>query len=62
MANLATSFKRKAAKAFIRHSIRGTVSKSKRQPLRSTTLLGVGGALGVTAGWIAGRKTAQTGS
>jgi len=53
---------RKAAKATLRHSVHGFVSKSKRQPLRSTTLLSVGGAVGVAAGWIAGRKTAQTGS
>ena len=50
---------RKAVKATIRHSVRGVVSKYQRQPLRSTTLLGVGGAVGVAAGWIAGRKTAH---
>lgn len=53
---------RRAARATFRHSVRGFVSKSKRQPLRSTTLLSIGGAVGATAGWIAGRRTAQTGS
>ncbi len=63
MANkLGKTLGRKAAKATIRHSVHGVVSKYKRQPLRSTTLLTIGGALGAAAGWIAGRKTAQTGS
>lgn len=53
---------RKAARLTIRHSWRGLVSKYKRQPLRSTTLLSIGGALGAAAGWVAARKTAQPGS
>jgi hypothetical protein len=63
MANkLGKTLGRKAAKATVRHSWRGFVAKAQRQPLRSTTLLSIGGALGAAAGWIAGRKTAQTGS
>ncbi len=49
---------RKATKATLRHSVRGFVSKAKRQPLRSSTLLSVGGAAGLAAGWFAGRRTA----
>jgi hypothetical protein len=30
---------------------------AQRQPLRSATLLTVGGLIGATAGWVAGRKT-----
>jgi hypothetical protein len=63
MANkLGRTLERKVAKATLRHSVRQFVTRSKRQPLRSTTLLSVGGAVGAAAGWIAGRKTAQTGS
>ena len=63
MANkLGKTLGRKAAKATVRHSVHGFVSKAQRQPLRSTTLLSIGGALGAAAGWIAGRKTAHTGS
>jgi hypothetical protein len=51
---------RKVAKVTIRHSVNGFVSKFKRQPLRSTTLLSIGGAVGATAGWIAGRKAASS--
>jgi hypothetical protein len=62
MANkLGKTLGRKAAKATLRHSVRGFVARSRRQPLRSTTLLSVGGAVGAAAGWVAGRKTAQTG-
>lgn len=60
MENLKKMLGRKAAKATLRHSVNGLISKSKRQPLRSTTLLSVGGLLGATAGFLAGRKTAQT--
>jgi len=48
---------RKAVKSTARHTARGTAAKAKRSPLRSLTLLGIGGALGAAAGWLAGRKT-----
>lgn len=48
---------RKAAKATLRHSVRGFASKAQRQPLRSVSLLGAGGVIGAAAGWLAGRKT-----
>jgi len=46
---------RKAAKAAVKHTAHGTASKLKRDPVRTATLLGVGGALGAMAGWTAGR-------
>ncbi len=46
---------KRAAKATIRHSARGAVSKVRRRPLRSATLLGIGGALGAAAGFTAAR-------
>jgi hypothetical protein len=49
---------RKAAKAAAKHTAHGTASKLKRDPMRTATLLGLGGALGAAAGWMAGRNTA----
>jgi hypothetical protein len=48
---------KKATKATVKHSARGVTSKAKRQPLRSVSLLSLGGAVGATIGWFAGRKT-----
>jgi hypothetical protein len=53
---------RKAAKTAAKHTAHGTVSKLKRDPMRAATLLGLGGAIGVVAGWIAGRSAAGTAS
>jgi len=53
---------RKAAKAAAKHTAHGTVSKLKRDPMRAATLLGLGGAIGAVAGWIAGRSAAETAS
>jgi hypothetical protein len=50
---------RKAAKAAAKHTAHGTASKLKRDPMRTATLLGVGGALGAVAGWMAGRTGAS---
>jgi hypothetical protein len=49
---------RKAAKTAARHTAHGTASKLKRDPVRTATLLGVGGALGAVAGWMVGRTAA----
>lgn len=57
MANIRSSLGKKAAKATLRHSVRGVASKAQRQPLRSATLLSVGGLLGAISGWVAGRKS-----
>jgi hypothetical protein len=46
---------RKVAKSAAKHTVHGTASKLKRDPMRTATLLGVGGALGAVAGWMAGR-------
>jgi len=58
MANLTRTLGKKATKATVRHSVRGVASKGQRKPLRSATLLGLGGAVGAAAGWAAGRRTA----
>jgi hypothetical protein len=62
MAKLGWIIGKKATKATARHSARGVTAKAQRKPLRSVSLLSIGGALGgaagVAAGWIAGRRTA----
>ena len=58
MTSLGRSIGKKATKATVRHSVRGVASKAQRKPLRSATLLSVGGLSSAAAGWLAGRKTA----
>jgi hypothetical protein len=57
MSSISNFIGKKAAKATFRHSVRGVASKAQRQPLRSATLLSVGGLLGAVSGWFAGRKS-----
>jgi len=59
MAPFTRTLGKKATKATVRHSVRGVASKAQRKPLRSATLLSVGGLVGAAAGWLAGRKTAS---
>lgn len=58
MPNLGRTVRKRATKATVRHSVRGFASKAQRQPLRSASLISVGGVVGATAGWFAGRRTA----
>jgi hypothetical protein len=60
MATLTRTLGKKATKATVRHSLHGVKSKAQRKPLRSATLLSLGGLFGAAAGWFAGRKTAKT--
>lgn len=46
---------RKAVKSTAKHTAHGTASKLKRDPLRATTLLGVGCLLGGVVGWLLAR-------
>lgn len=59
MANLTNFLGKKAAKATWRHSVHGVASKAQRRPLRSATLLSVGGLIGAVSGWFAGRKSSS---
>jgi hypothetical protein len=59
MKSLGRTIGKKATKATVRHSVRGVASKAQRKPMRSATLLSVGGLFGAMAGWLAGRKTAK---
>jgi hypothetical protein len=46
---------RKAAKTAAKHTAHGTAAKLRRSPVRALTLLGLGGAIGALAGWMAAR-------
>jgi len=56
MAKITSFLGKKAAKATVRHTVHGVASKAQRQPLRTATLLSVGGVLGAVSGWVAGKK------
>jgi hypothetical protein len=58
MSAIKNTLARKAVKTTAKHSARGAASKLKRNPIRAMTLLGLGGAIGAAAGWIAGRSAA----
>lgn len=58
MSSPKTLIKRKAAKAVVTHTAHGAVSKVRRKPARSATLLGAGALLGALAGYVLGRRTA----
>ena len=62
MSAIKNTLARKAAKAAAKHTVHGTASKLKRDPMRAVTLLGLGGAIGVAAGWMAARTAAGTAS
>lgn len=51
---------RKAVKSTAKHTARGTASKLRREPLRATTLLGLGGLVGGVAAWLVARSSAPT--
>jgi hypothetical protein len=51
---------RKAVKSTAKHSAHGTASKLKREPVRATTLLGLGGLFGGVAGWLIARTGASS--
>ncbi len=56
MSAIKNTLTRKAVKATAKHTAHGTASKLKRNPIRAVTPLGIGGALGALAGWMAGRN------
>jgi membrane protein YqaA with SNARE-associated domain len=45
----------KAAKAAAKHTVHGSASKLKREPVRATTLLTIGSVVGAVAGWLLAR-------
>lgn len=57
-----TRFARKAAGATAKHTVKGTASKLRRDPLRSTTLLAAGATAGILVGWTAASSRQQSAS
>lgn len=55
MSAMKKNLAKKAAKLAAKHTAHGTASKLKRDPMRTATLLGLGGVLGAAAGWMAAR-------
>jgi hypothetical protein len=52
----------KAVKSTAKHTAHGTASKLKREPLRATVLLALGGLAGALAGWAFGRGAGAAGA
>jgi hypothetical protein len=52
---LKSTIARKAVKTTAKHTAHGTASRLKREPLRTTTLLGLGALVGAAAIWLLGR-------
>ncbi len=50
---------RKAATSVVKHTAHGTVSKARRQPMRSSRLIGLGAVLGAATGYLAGRAAGE---
>jgi len=57
---LKSTIARKAAKVGVKHTVHGTASKLKRSPVRTTTLLLLGGAAGFLAGRLSSPSPSQT--
>lgn len=55
MKSIKQTLARKAVKSTAKHTTHGTASKLKREPLRTTTLLAIGCAVGVVADRLVGR-------
>jgi hypothetical protein len=55
MKSIKQTLARKAVKSTAKHTAHGTTAKLKRKPLRTTTLLAIGCAVGVIADRLAGR-------
>lgn len=56
MPSIKKSIARKAAKSTAKHTAHGAASKLKRDPVRTTTLLGIGCLAGGVAGWTLARS------
>ena len=56
MSAIKKTLARRTARTAVKHTARGTASKLRRDPMRTWTLLGLGGFVGAVAGWLAGRS------
>jgi hypothetical protein len=55
MPSIKKALARKAVKSTAKHTVHGTASKLRREPLRASALLGLGGLLGGAVGWLIAR-------
>ena len=55
---------RRAVKTTAKHTAHGAAAKLKREPMRTTALLGTGALLGATATWLLGHlgRTEEVGA
>lgn len=53
--SIKTRIARKAVTTTAKHTAHGTASKLKREPIRASTLLGLGGLVGGVLGWAVAR-------
>jgi hypothetical protein len=60
MASIKKSLARKAVRSTAKHTAHGAASKLKRDPLRTSTLLGLGCVAGGIAGWTLARTAGAT--
>jgi hypothetical protein len=61
MAKIKKKLARKAVRSTAKHTVHGTASKLKRDPIRAAALLGIGAILGACGAWLLGRKTSAAG-
>ena len=54
--SLKSTLGRKAATSVVRHTVHGTVSKARRDPVRASRLIGLGAVLGAVSGFLVGRR------
>jgi hypothetical protein len=57
MSAIKKTLARKAVKSTAKHTAHGAASKLRRDPVRATTLLGIGCLTGGLAGWLLARTT-----
>jgi membrane protein YqaA with SNARE-associated domain len=60
MSSIKKAIARRAVKSTAKYTAHGTASKLKRNPVRAITLLTVGCAAGLAAGWAFGRTATST--
>ena len=61
MAQIKKKLARKAVSLTAKHTVHGTASKLKRDPIRAAALLGVGAIIGACGAWLLGRGTSAAG-
>ncbi|MDX6604524.1 MAG: hypothetical protein QOF23_1033 [Solirubrobacterales bacterium] len=55
MAQIKKKLARRAVRSTAKHTVHGTASKLKRDPIRAAALLGIGAIIGAFGAWLLGR-------